>query len=98
VLDEKCPYCSGQTPLVDRVRERLADMPEDVQATVEAELAVTLAYKLEALGEQSTAPTAKELRGVMELLRSWSTEQTNSGDSVDRIADQLAARRAGRTG
>jgi hypothetical protein len=98
MLDEKCPYCSGQTPLVDRVRERLADMPEAVQGTVEAELAVTLAYKLEALGEQSTAPTAKELRSVMELLRSWSTEQTDSGDSVDDLAAARAARRAGQTG
>lgn len=86
------------TPLTDRVRARLADMPQAVQDTVEAEMALSAAGEIDAGRQLSIAPVMKELRSLMELLRSWSTEQTDSGDSVDDLAAARAARRAGQTG
>jgi hypothetical protein len=84
------------TPLTDRVRARLADMPQSVQDTVEAEMALSAAGEIDAGRQMSIAPVMKELRSLMELLRSWSTEQTDSGDKLDEFTRQRQARIAGR--
>lgn len=86
------------TPLTDRVAKRLADMPEAVQDTVEAQMALSAAGEIDAGRQMSIAPVMKELRGLMELLRSWSTTQTDSGDDVDDLAAARAARRAASAG
>lgn len=88
----------SSTPLTDRVRARLADMPPSVQDTVEAEMALSAAGEIDAGRQMSIAPVMKELRSLMELLRSWSTAQTDSGDDVDDLAARRAERRAGATG
>lgn len=89
---EGCRYCSIATPLADRVKARLADLPYEVQMTAEAELALALAYKIDQLGELSIAATSKEFRTVMETLRGWSGEATDAGDALDEFTRARAAR------
>lgn len=79
--------------LADRVRERLADMPQAVQDTVEASMAISAAQEIDAGRQLSIAPVMKELRTLMELLRSWATVQTETGDDVDDLARRRAERR-----
>jgi hypothetical protein len=93
VLDERVP---GR--LERRVLKCLAKMPEVVQDTVEAEMALSAAGEIDAGRQLSIAPVMKELRSLMELLRSWSTAQTDSGDDVDDLAARRAERRAGAAG
>lgn len=87
-----------RTDLEDRVRERLEGMPEDVQATVEAQMAISAAAEIDAGRQLSIAPVMKELRTLMELLRSWSDAQADSGDSIDELARARAERRANSSG
>lgn len=87
-----------RTALEDRVRKRLEGMPEDVQATVEAQMAISAAAEIDAGRQLSIAPVMKELRTLMELLRSWSDAQANSGDSIDELARARAERRANSSG
>lgn len=84
--------------LADRVRERLADMPEAVQATVEAQMAISAAQEIDAGRQLSIAPVMKELRTLMEQLRSWSALQTETGDDIDELARARAERRANTAG
>lgn len=81
------------TPLADRVRGVLAGMPESVQQTVEAEMAISAAAEIDAGRQLSIAPVMKELRTLMELLRSWSDAQTDSGDDIDELTKRRAERR-----
>lgn len=82
-----------RTDLEDRVCERLADMPEAVQATVEAQMAISAAQEIDAGRQLSIAPVMKELRTLMELLRSWSDAQADSGDDIDELTKRRAERR-----
>lgn len=87
-----------RTDLEDRVRERLEGMPADVQATVEAQMAISAAAEIDAGRQLSIAPVMKELRTLMELLRSWSDAQTDTGDVVDEFTRARAERRANTAG
>ena len=88
----------SKTPLSDRVARVIADMPESVQASAEAVLAQSLAGEIDAGRQMSIAPVAKELRSLLELLRSWAELQADTGDDVDELARARAARRSGATG
>lgn len=92
MLDERGSSLAG------RVRKVLATMPEDVQATVEAQMALSAAGEIDAGRQLSIAPVMKELRTLMELLRSWAAAQTETGDDVDELARARASRRAGTAG
>jgi hypothetical protein len=80
------------------VQRDLDSMPESVQNTTEAATALALAREMDMGRQLSIAPVAKELRGIMELLRSWATAAAPSGDAVDDLAAARAARRAGAAG
>ncbi|MGH3672181.1 MAG: hypothetical protein ACRDSH_16365 [Pseudonocardiaceae bacterium] len=76
----------------------LDEMPQAVQGTAEATLAISLAGEIDAGRQLSIAPVSKELRGLLELLRSWATEQAETGDAVDELGAARAARRADAAG
>lgn len=85
------------TPLTARVQKVLDAMPKEVQDTVEAEMALSAASEIDAGRQLSIAPVMKELRTLMELLRSWSALQAETGDDIDELTRRRAERR-GSTG
>jgi len=75
----------------------VATMPDEVAASPEAAIAIALARELDAarvaVGALATAPVAKELRAVLEGLR---TEAQRLAPTKVSPIDALAARRAAR--
>lgn len=84
----------GEYSVVTAVRRDLDLMPETVQLTTEAASALALARELDIGRQLSIAPVAKELRGIMELLRAWATEQASESDPIDDLAALRERRRA----
>lgn len=84
----------GERSVVAAVQRDLDLMPEEVQLTTEAASALALARELDIGRQLSIAPVAKELRGIMELLRAWATERATETDPVDDLAALRERRRA----
>lgn len=84
--------------LQNRVATILLDMPDVVRSSAEAVLALALAAEIDAGRQLSIAPVSKELRTVLELLRSWAAAGTETGDAVDDLSAARAARLANTAG
>jgi hypothetical protein len=84
--------------VAEAVIRDLEAMPEQIQASTEAAAAVALARKLDAGGEISVAPVAKELREVMRFLRDLTGTREREADDVDDLAARRAERRSGTAG
>lgn len=84
--------------LQNRVATILLDMPQVVRSSAEAVLALALAAEIDAGRQLSIAPVSKELRTVLELLRSWAAAGTETGDAVDDLSAARAARLASTAG
>lgn len=84
--------------VAEAVIRDLEAMPEHILTSTEAAAAVALARKLDAGGEISVAPVAKELREVMKFLRDLAGTREREGDDVDDLAAARAARRAASAG
>lgn len=67
--------------LQNRVATILLDMPQVVRSSAEAVLALHLARRVDQL--DNVPQNSKELRTVLELLRSWAAAGTETGDTLD---------------
>lgn len=82
--------------LQNRVATILLDMPATVRSSAEAVLALHLARRVDQL--DNVPQNSKELRTVLELLRSWAAAGTKTGDAVDDLAAARASRLANTAG
>lgn len=80
------------TPLTNRVAEVLSGMPDAVQATVEAQMALSAAGEIDAGRQLSIAPVMKELRTLMDWLRAQASAQAAEVDPLDALAERRARR------
>lgn len=78
--------------LQNRVATILLDMPDTVRSSAEAVLALHLARRVDQL--DNVPQNSKELRTVLELLRSWAAAGMETGDAVDDLAAARASRLA----